>query len=404
MNKRCICLLLLVVVISTLNVSVLAAEPEENGSRMLEELYRENSTSLEIVTPDMELEKENSLLASYIDNIMKANSEYAKFYGGVYLKNGKAIVKLTNTEKEVISFIENSTNTAVNYEKCNASLNELEAISEYILNYKLSCELVEDETLKELLDSIVSATVYIERNEVSVSIKECSDEKIALFQKYVIDSEHIVFNSGEALVNEVSYIKPGQSIQIKINGTKYPYSMGFRCKKLNSNGTYMYGFVTAAHYFVERNNPVYVGNVQIGSVQSVSYANGGNVDASFVQVTNANYDCTTTIYSSGTSLIGGSGIAHEGETVAKAGNATGVTTGIVLSESDWVTSVDGKTIYDLYEVSYSSSEGDSGGVVYSPSSRVVLGIHRGNAGTEMYPSKCAVKVANIKSGLGVSLY
>ncbi len=408
MKKRVLGIVLIIVLLVTPEFSVLGAHKEKYGGEVLQELYGEGVVENEVLTPEMEVEKENTMKATYIDNAMKVNEEYSEYYGGVYLKNGELVVKLTDTESQVINFFENTFDATINYEKCNAALKELEAINEYILSCKLNLDLYDDPILKELLESIVMVAIGIEKNAVSVGIKEYSAEKVELFKKYILDSEHIIFVRGMDYVNENSNLNPGQLIKIKVNGTKTSYSMGFRCKKLYSSGIYMYGFVTAAHYYVQNGNSVYVstatGDIEIGHVQSVSYVNGGTVDAAFVQVTNANYDCTNTVYSNGTTLIGGSGVLTEGGTVAKAGATTGGTTGTVLDYSISVTAIDGKTIRDLYEVSYGSDGGDSGGIVYSPSTRLVAGIHKGNSGTEMYPTKCAVKVANIKSALGVSLY
>ena len=177
-------------------------------------LYEETSTPSEVMTYEMTKEIENTNLASYIEIVMRTRSEYSAYYGGVYLKNDELFVKLTNTDSDVISYIEKVTNSTINYEKCDTSLNEMEAINEYILDYIENFQEPENEELNEIVSSIVSIAICIGNNEVRVGIKECDDEKIDLFRKYILDSECVVFKNDSECANHVSYIKPGDKLYV----------------------------------------------------------------------------------------------------------------------------------------------------------------------------------------------
>lgn len=402
--KKIISIVLVFVLSISVNVSTLAFG-EEKGSEVLEALYEESAVKSEEMPADIAMEIENNKLGLYIDKLMRTSNEYSEYYGGVYLKNGELIVKLTNTDNNVVSYIESAVEQQINYEKCNVSKSQLEAINEFILDFIVNFENTEDEALNELVNSIVSTAIYIKRNVVCVGVKNCDDEKINLFKKIIIDSECLEFISSKECIENVTYVKAGEEIKIMINGAPKSYSMGFRCKRLYSSGIYVYGFVTAAHGGVQNGYTVCSQNGnEIGHIWGVSFAEGGTVDASFVQMINANYDCSRAVYHSGESLRASIATPIEGATIKKDGYATRVTTGEVISEAEAFRGLPSNIlIRDLYETDYHCDSGDSGGVVYTPGGFLV-GIHRGKSQNELYPFGYAVKAANIVSALGLTLY
>ncbi len=404
--RNIFCLLLVFTLLLTSNVSVLAKELDLSGGSMLEGLYEETISVSEISTSAMDLEYENNMRATYLESVMKTRNSYSTYFAGCYLKNGELVIKLTDTGKEIVSYFDNTVNGSANYEKCSASLDELTAIKSHIENYVANSSESEDEVVNKLIDSIVCVATYIEENAICVTIKDCSEEKISLFKELVINSEHVIFESTEGYVDDVVYVKPGEKIIIMVNGSGKEYSMGFRCKKLKSDGTYAKGFVTAAHGGPSVGNIVYTsGWQQIGSVLAKSYSNGGSVDAVFVEVTNSNYDCSNTVYSNGTVLTGGTATLSVGSSVSKYGYATALTSGTIKATNASLTDTNaGITTNNLYQATYSSSSGDSGGIVFDPNSKLVAGIHKGRLVTTSVNAAYAVKTANIRSALGVTLY
>lgn len=381
----------------------MAAE-QESGGEVLEMLYEETTMTSEVTTSAMQLEYENNLRALYLDSIMKTRNTYASYFGGCYLKNGELVVKLTDVSETIVSYVNGIVGGLVEYEKCSVSLGELKVIKSHIENYIIANIGSDDELTSRLIDSIVCVSTDIVGNAVCVSIKDCSKEQISLFKKMIIDSEYVTFRYSEGYVDDVVYVKPGEEIIIMVNGESKYYSMGFRCKKLKSNGTYAKGFVTAAHGGPSVGDIVYTaGWQQIGSVLAKSYSNGGKVDAVFVEVTNSNYDCSNTIYSNGTILTAGTATLSVGSSVSKYGYSTALTSG-EISDTDASLIDNGITITNLYEADYMSAYGDSGCVVFDPISKLIAGIHKGRDATFNKNKAYFVKTSNIRSSLGVTLY
>ena len=399
--KNSICLLLTIALFFTSNVSTFAKETEINGGDMLQELYEETVATSEIITREMELEIESTMRASYLESVMKSRNQYSDYYGGCYLNNGELIVKLTDTSDDVIAYFKDILGGTINYEKCVASLSELEMIHNHVLNYVKNC----DKNTDELAKSIISIAIYIKQNKVCVAIKDCTEEKISLFKEKIIDSEQIIFESTQGYVNETTYVKPGEKIYITISGEKKLYSVGFRCKKLESNGSYAYGFVTAAHKGVSLSSVVYAadGLTRIGQVYSLNYTNNGTVDAAFVEIINASYDCSNTLFQTGASLIASTGNLYEGNSVYKAGRSAAVSSGEIISTTATLLDDDELILTtNLYQATYTSSGGDSGGVVYA-GNRIIAGIHKGKDPMRNNTT-FAVKASNIRSVLGVTQY
>ena len=390
----------MILVLGTLNISSLAKETENSGGEVLREIYEEEVAISEIVTPEMELESENNQRGLYLESVMKTRSQYSAYYGGCYLKKGELIVKLTDTSDDVVSYFRDVLGGTINYEKCSATIDELKAIKAHIENYIETKDARED----ELVQSIVSIGTFVKQNKVQVCMKDCTEEKIALFKKLITDSEHVLFESTQGYVDEVTYVKPGEKIYIMIEGAGESYSIGFRCKKLESNGSYAYGFVTAAHGGVQVGNAVYSRNWdRIGHVYAKSYTQGGTVDASFVEITSENHDCANTVYQNGSSMVVGTGNLIAGSTVKKAGYATGVTSGeIIITDGHLTSSEDYIRTNDLYQATYTSSPGDSGGIVYASSNRIIAGIHKGQ--DTSVNTRFAVKASNIRSVMNLSQY
>lgn len=139
-------------------------------------------------------------------------------------------------------------------------------------------------------------------------------------------------------------------------------------------------------------------NVRIGPSMSVIYS--GNVDASFIYADSQNVSTTT---EAGYSIVGNHYVTGflTNSTVAKEGEATGRTTGKITSTS-YTIRVPGRTVKDVVLADYSSSGGDSGGIVYQTvnGDHVPAGTHCGTYSDSSY----FCKVQNIIDRLGVTPY
>ena len=87
-------------------------------------------------------------------------------------------------------------------------------------------------------------------NMIIVGLTDVSYENIEAFKKYISNSEWIVFNE-EKLPCRQATLGPGYGFVLERPTTNNisppPGSIGFRCQRVFSNGTYANGFVTAGH-------------------------------------------------------------------------------------------------------------------------------------------------------------
>ncbi len=401
MKKIISTLLIGVLMLSLSTHLIFANEVSKDGGELLKELYESEIKLDDIITLEDVKNYEASVQSTHLSNIMEVNTEYAQYYGGSYVDGEKVVVLLTQNNDSMISFCENNINQNASYELCEVSLAELKAIKTYICDYIMNYVESDVNEINELIDSIVSVGTYIMQNKVFVEMINCTDEKIELFKKYVIESEYIVFEDINAINDDVTSLKPGQYIYIDGAGG---YSMGFRCKKLKMDGTYQYGFVTAAHGNREGNYVKLSANgVNIGYIELREYTYGGTVDASFVYLTNySDFETTNIISGSSTEYLSTTYSENwvPGTLVYKSGATTGITSGQIASNDSLCITNTGK-LYDTYKCLYSSAPGDSGGIIYTGTGvKSVVGIHKSSSSAYTY----AVKVENICETFDVTLY
>ncbi len=136
-----------------------------------------------------------------------------------------------------------------------------------------------------------------------------------------------------------------------------------------------------------------------------SYANNGPLDASFVYIADSNYVATNDLVDAKGTLVAGAYMTNfaVNQNVGISAIVVRYSTGKITMSSVDVNTPDGK-VTDLVRASYWAYEGDSGGVVYAinGSSKYVSGINV--MGAEDENLNFYVKVTNIRSELGVSLY
>ncbi len=194
-------------------------------------------------------------------------------------------------------------------------------------------------------------------NCVDVYLYELSDITTASFHNTFGQSSSIRLLEDKSTLEYTGTIYAGASIYTSDSSC----SAGFRCTRPNSAGGTDIGFVTVRHSAGYGASIIADTFATIGTV-TASYA---SCDASFVKITNSNYEGSNYIGSTGKILYSTSlATITQGATVYKYGKTTNETYGtIVYSSSSY--SIGGNTYYDAILSTYSSDEGDSGGVVYS---------------------------------------
>ena len=340
----------------------------------------------------------------YLRSAIKDNEALSNCYGGSYINDNKELVVWLKQDisKETRGIVENILNGGSTiYQKCEYSLSELESLKEYISSFwDITTENTE---LFELINSMVGVGIYEQHNKVFVEILNCDSNKIDLFKQYISASEAVVFQNASQYENQVA-LNAGAPITID-DGKGY--SIGFRCRKLTSTGSYINGFMTAGHGNGLGQNVYNSAGVYTGYIFAWSLTNNGTVDGAFVYVTNTSDSLSNTVANSSLTLTSGAYINSftTGKTVYKSGKKTGLTSGTITSTSH-NSRADGITVKDCVRASYHSDGGDSGGVVYMivNGAPYVAGIHRSGAKDDTVDLGVFVKVSNLKIVFQIVLY
>ena len=351
----------------------------------------------------------NALLDSFANDNVKtrvlsskplSNDEimYPDYYAGAYLDDDGELVVLMTEEKAVLEnqelVISKTGNQNIITKTAKYSYRHLTDVMNTINTY------MEDKTGdKALLASVKTWGLYDDKNCVTVTLQGLTDEKIELFRKEIVDSPAINFEESNGGIELTQTLKPGQRIRSSIGSE----SIGYRCFRLLSNGTKQYGFVTAAHG-APINSPIYYGtsSSKIGVVTARQFS--GSVDASFVHITNENFDISNSIDGTADTLYPGGSLPAVGTYVHKRGYVTGTTSGKVLSTN--VSGQDlqtGVTITNLTRTNMKCDHGDSGGIVFSYSGNYtyIAGIVHGKDSAD---HTYYVKQTSIRNGLNLYPY
>ena len=79
-------------------------------------------------------------------------------------------------------------------------MTDLNAISEYIADYYVDYydnkDSMDDARLKQAIENVSAITVYPEKNEVVVMLKECTFWNKQLFRREIINSKYVKFVEG----------------------------------------------------------------------------------------------------------------------------------------------------------------------------------------------------------------
>lgn len=379
------------------------------GGTILRELYESNkeTEAVDTVPTEKQIKEDEAATRSlYLDDVMAVNTEYSKYYGGSYLDDGELVVLLTDTSSAVKSFVKNTIESTPQFEECDVSLQELETTREFIKDFCINYTRGQNIEMDKLIESIVVIGTYVDENIVSVGIKDCDKNQIELFKKYIINSTNVVFENIKHVAN-TAHLQSGQSVDLSSGNPIGNYvSVGFRCKRMKKDGSYEKGFVTCGHGNDIGWKAYSVTGEKVGEVHARSYEHGTKTDASFVCVEGTNYEGVNTMLFSGRSYSTSTNSVAKLDMLYMEGRTSGCVAGTVKATSVSM-HYGGVTTDDLYQVSYESAAGDSGGIVYkkSGSNYLVVGIHKGHTtDVDGKSYSYTVKVKNITSSLSVSIY
>ena len=403
MTRKIISVLLCVALLLTLSVNV-SAEQRENlsGGQLLKKKALEDEFVYEdIELAEIQAENMATINATYLQKYIKSNETAKQTYGGCYIGDDhKLHILLTQNAKDsTIDNINLMMENSAKFESCKYSLDQLMALKECISDLWNNNT---DSSVAYIMNYVESVGIDEMNNCVVVGVKSCNQEKINLFKTYVSNSDAIKFEKTKGYDFNATTMCAGSKIKI---GTSN-YSMGFRCRSLNSAGTYNNGFVTAAHGN-SMGAGVYYNDEYIGIILKRSYANNGPLDASYVYIANSNYVASNQLLDGVGTLASGLYLTNyvANQSVGMVGAVTRYSTGKITQSSMNVNMNDGTTLRDLVVSSYSSQDGDSGGVVFANinSSKRIAGIHVMRAVNQQNFS-LFVKASNIINNFDVGVY
>ncbi len=428
-------------ILSSSCLLVVSAAPIENNY-YLETMYNaiQNDSFNDTDTDCLD----QSLFCGQIDvaydnimNFMENNAEEGKLYdddfGGAYIDGESIVLYVSETDSKTIETIKSvSDYDNIVIKEATFSYDELYSIKSDITNkvIELKESEIQDADLISLLETYCGVGIDDKMNAVMVDIEDVSDEKIAIFKEFICDSEALIFYNGESKQSfeNTTTFAPGHKIYVYHQGEGWSSgSIGFRARKLISNGTYWYGFVTAAHV-VEEDEQVFISNHHGDDFvmgRAIVSNLGGSVDASFVAINTDEYEISTSAAytDDDRSISGGRDVistsvfftsVSNGRELVKNGAATYRTTGTVKSSS-YDAEVDYEdstvTLTDCIKSNYKRDHGDSGGIVYSlyrdtDTEYLLVGIHVAGSNGFLGVGRTAtvVKYTNIRDTLGISMY
>lgn len=326
-----------------------------------------------------------------VRNLSGVNTiNYPSYYGGSFITDeGKLIIYIVGdigSSKKQISTLIGDSNTE--YRPAKYSYATLTGLMRNLGAY------MEDNIGASTTKDIVMYSLRDMENKIVVQVLNLSEDKKLALKNTPFDNPAIeLHNTNEPFRNEVN-LNPGSRIDEAPGGSAG--SIAFRAR--NSSG--QVGFVTTGHLFSVGDNAYRSGNI-VGSV--TINQNSGSVDAAFVKLTNTSVDdVTNTIDGTSNLLSTSTSLPGVGTTINLRGFASGSQSGKIISTNAdaWVGSVH---FTNLTEANYTSTGGDSGGLIYSfissSGTRPTVGVHKGSL-----PNGNAVfsKASQVLSALNVT--
>ena len=301
-------------------------------------------------------------------------TDFPEYYGGCYVNDeGKLVVLVKEGESEPIRQLSQATrSSSMIYETCQYSFNELQQVVEEIRQKALAGN--------EFLFKNVSLYGISEKdNIVEVGLLYNTPSVVQEFKNKISDSPKIKFiNSGKLVLN--SGIDCASEIKTHRNGSVHNASVGYRAKDKNGN----IGIVTAGH-FIKINETL--NNANDVAIGKCLYSKEENyIDAAFCSITSKDYAPTNRILympnidkdTLSTTLAQ----PPAGSYVNMVGKSSGRSSGTIYNAGYDVMNESQKTILkDVILARYTSTSGDSGGIVYaltkSTNTRYTVGITLG---------------------------
>lgn len=312
---------------------------------------------------------------------------FPDYYGGSYIDGNKLVVYIKKGTENLPLILTENPNIIL--KESDFSFNYLSGILSDMNRIYLSS----GAKLNPVIDNIEMFGLSETNNRIEVYLYDCSNTAISDFKHYMMDSPAICFIQSrcqqEDFVNFIESLKsstfranftvnPGSSIGASpdLYSNLVPGSLGYKATYNNK-----VGFITAAHvaalndyvsiiYDTNKSNPI----------GRCLYSNrSGSVDVAFCDLSEGNCTITNNISGNTSKVLSGESCSEddirEGLTVYLAGSKN-QSQGVIKQ-----TSISSGGLSNLIAASYSSQNGDSGGVVYCTKNgkNYIVGVHRAKA-------------------------
>ena len=309
--------------------------------------------------------------------------DYPDYYGGAYINDDGDLVvhvvgELAPCQAKVEKIIQHTDGYIV--KQARYSYKELLGLKEYL------DELEMNEEQKEVCANITGYGPSDKDNLFLVEMNVLDEAHIAAFKKHISDSEMVMFRQGSFDVEETT-IRPGRGITR--NNTNAGSSLSFRATRnvaAGHQGPPTPGFVISGHaarnaggngnqFRLNGTNTTIIGTVAAWQVS-------GGTDAAFCSRRNG-ITLSNLIHQNGRVLNSATNVAPQGATVWLAGrnNLSSVRRGEVLN-ANFTSNPSNLVRLTGARANYSSSAGDSGGLIYRSLTvgRRVVGVHARGGG------------------------
>lgn len=309
---------------------------------------------------------------------------FPDYYGGSYINGNKLVVYIKEGTTDLPSILTENPDVILKEGKYSFSylsdilnkMNEIYSSNSAILN--------------PVIENIDMFALSETNNRIEVYLKDCSATAISDFKQYMLDSPAIHFIQAQYQEEEViNFMESLKSIMPRKIYTVNPGSQIGSAKDMMSNltpGSLGYkatynkksGFVTAAHvanlndtvsvvYEINKSNPI---------AKCIYSSKTGSVDIAFCEIDPANGSVTNNIGGDSKKVLSQDAFPNadikEGLNVYLSGYQN-KSSGVIQNKT---TSSGGLT--NLIAATYSSTNGDSGGLVYcmKGGKYYIIGIHR----------------------------
>lgn len=313
----------------------------------------------------------DNLMDSFKNGVTRSTDVvYPDFFGGLYFNKQQELVILIKADnfpsirKEIAK---RGKGNCFKIAKCSNSYNELlniaKRLDNCILNESSWCDKV----------GFIGFSILDDKNIVEIKLDNISEDRIKQIESKIGMSNInniISFVKSDKIVEESTTLTYGQPMYYASYG-----SIGFRAKRIKDHVVPVNGFVVSGHVAKSNYAEIYENETSmtpIGKVETLKI--GDNIDAAFCHFLNG-YQLSNKLYSDFVYVNSSLGSLYVGTSVGLRGKNTASKGTILSTYTTLKYEGSAVTLVGVMSASYSSTGGDSGGIIYTTNDMKIAGIH-----------------------------